>query len=52
MECSLQEEEEEAGIDHYCKQFNDFMQAHFNRRYDLKSSRKRTRNQDQEEEPP
>ena len=28
------------------------MQAHLNRRYDLRSSRKRTRTQDQEEEPP
>ena len=28
------------------------MQAQFNRRYDLISSRKRTRTQDQEEEPP
>ena len=56
-ECPLQEEEktrdtEEAEIDHCCKQFTYFMQAHFNRRYDLKSSRKRTRTQDQEEEPP
>ena len=54
IECPLQEEEEEiidtedAEIDHYCKQFNDFMQAHFNRKYDLRSSRKRTRTQDQE----
>ena len=57
VECSLQEEEktrdtEEAEIDHYCKQFSDFMQAQFNRRYDLKSSRKRTRTQEQEEELP
>ena len=42
--CSLQKEEnirdiEEAKFDHYCKQFDDFMQAHFNRRYDLRSSR-------------
>ena len=56
-ECSLQEEEntidtEEAEFDHYCKQFDDFMQAHFNRRYDLRSSRKRTRTQEQEEELP
>ena len=56
-ECPLQEEEkardaEDAEIDHYCKQFTDFMQAQFNRRYDLRSSRKRTRTQDQEEEPP
>ena len=43
---------EEAEIDHYCKQFDEFMQAHFNRRYDLRSSRKRTRTQDQEGEPP
>ena len=56
-ECPLQEEEktkdtEDAEIDHYCKQFADFMQAQFNRRYDLRSSRKRTRTQDQEEELP
>ena len=55
--CSLQKEEkirdaEEAEFDHYCKQFDDFMQAHFNRRYDLRSSRKRTRTQEQEEELP
>ena len=52
MECPLQEEEEEADIDHYCKQFVDFMQAQFNVKYDLRSSRKRTQIQDQEEEPP
>ena len=56
VECPLHEEEtrdtEDAEIDHYCKQFNDFMQAHFNRRFDLRSSRKRTWTQDQEEEPP
>ena len=50
--CSLQEEEktrdtDEAEFDHYCKQFDDFMQAHFNRRYDLRSSRKRTHTEDQ-----
>ena len=55
--CLLQKEEkvrdaEEAEFDHYCKQFDDFMQAHFNRRYDLRSSRKRTRTQEQEEELP
>ena len=48
----MQEEEEEAEIDHYCKQFADFMEAQFNVKYDLRSSRKRTRTQDQEEEPP
>ena len=48
MECPLQEEEEEAEIDHYCKQFADFMQAQFNVKYDLRSSRKRTRTQDEE----
>ena len=37
--CSLQEEEktrdtEEAEFDHYSKKFDDFMQAHFNRRYE------------------
>ena len=48
----MQEEEEEAEIDHYSKQFVDFMQANFNRKYDLRSSRKRTRPQDQEEETP
>ena len=57
IECSLQEEEkardtEDAEIDHYCKKFADFMQARFNRIYDLRYSRKRTRTQDQEEEPP
>ena len=46
-ECSLQGEEkardtEDSEIDHYCKQFVDFMQAQFNRRYDLRYSRKRT----------
>ena len=56
-ECSLQEEEkardrEDAETDHYCKQFADFMQAQFNRRYDLRYSRKRTHTQDQEEELP
>ena len=55
--CSFQEEEkvrdaEEVEFYHYCKQFDDFMQAHFNRRYDLRSSRKRTRTQEQEEELP
>jgi len=54
---SLQEEEkardtEDSEIDHYCKKFVDFMQAQFNRRYDLRYSMKRTRTQDQEEEPP
>ena len=52
MECPLQYEEEEAEIDHYCKQFVDFMQAQFNVKYDLRSSRKRTRTQDQDDEPP
>ena len=57
VECPLQEEEktrdtEEAEIDHYCKKIANFMQAQFNRRYDLRSSRKRTRTQDQEAELP
>lgn len=51
MECPLQEEEE-VEADYYCKKFANFMQVHFIRKYDLRSSRKRTRNQDQEEEPP
>jgi len=38
-----------SGADYYCKQFADFMQAHLNRKYDLRSSRKRTRTQEQEE---
>ena len=55
--CSLQGEEKirdtnEAKFDHYCKQFDDFMQAHFNRGYDLRPSRKRTHTQEQEEELP
>ena len=52
MDCPLQDEDEEAKIDHYCKQFADFMQAQFNVKYDLRSSRKRTRTRDQEDEPP
>ena len=52
LDCPLQDEDEEAEIDHYCKQFVDFMQAQFNVKYDLRSSRKRTRTQEQEEEPP
>ena len=47
VELSLQEEEEkrcvveDLEIDDYCKQFVDFMQAQFHRKYDLRSSRKR-----------
>ena len=41
MECPLQEEDEEAEIDHYCKKFADFMEAQFNVKYDLRSSKKR-----------
>ena len=52
MDCPVQEEDEKEEINHYCKQFADFMQAQFNVKYDLRSSRKRTRTQDQEEEPP
>ena len=58
MEFPLQEEEaeirdtEDAEIDHYCKHFNEFIQTNFYRRYDLRSSRKRTQTQDHEEEPP
>ena len=52
MGCPLQEEDEEVEIDHYCKQFADFMEAQFNVKYDLRSSRKRTRTQEIEEEPP
>ena len=58
MGISLQEEEEKARvtedleIDNYYKQFVDFMQVQFHRKYDLRSSRKRTRTQDQEEEVP
>ena len=68
IECPVQESEEgelqanseirnnkdteEHEIDDYCKQFVDFMQAQFNRRYDLRSSRKRTRTQDEEEDTP
>ena len=44
------EDTEDPEIDDYYKQFVDFMQAQFNRRYDLRSSRKRTRTQDQEED--
>ena len=52
----MQEEEkardtEDSEIDHCCKQFVDLMQAHLNRRYDLRSSKKRTCTQEQEEEP-
>ena len=55
--CSFKKEENirdsgEVEFDHYCKQFDDFMQAHFNRRYDLRYSRKRTRTQEKEEELP
>ena len=46
------EDTEEPEIDDYCKQFVDFMQAKFNGRYELRSSRKRTRTQDQEEDTP
>ena len=49
MECPLQEEDEEAKIEHYCKQFADFMEAQFNVKYDLRSLRKMTRTQEQEE---
>ena len=58
VELSLQEEEEKTSaaeipeIDDYCKQFVDFMQTQFHRKYDLRSSRKRTRTQEQEEEMP
>ena len=52
MDCPLQDDDEEAEIDHYCKQFADFMEAQFNVKYDLRSSRKRTRTQEKEEEPP
>ena len=48
----VNESTEDPEIDDYCKQFVDFMQAQFNRRYDLRSSRKRTRTQDQEEDTP
>ena len=58
VELSLREEEEEEkvnptkdpDIDDYCRQFVDFMQAQFHKKYDLRSSRKRTHTQDQEEE--
>ena len=54
---SLQEEEksrdtEDSEIDYCCKQFADFMLAQYNIKYDLRSSRKRTSTQDQEEEAP
>ena len=58
MELSLQEKEEKTSvaedpeIDDYCKQFVDFMQAQFHRKYDLRSSRKITCTQEQEEEMP
>ena len=60
VELSLREEEEDEkvsstedpDIDDYCRQFVDFMQAQFHKKYDLRSSRKRTRTQDQEEESP
>ena len=42
-EVKANEDTEDPEIDDYCKQFVDFMQAQFNRRYDLKSFRKRTR---------
>ena len=54
VELSLQEEEEKTStaeyleIDEYYKQFLYFMQAQFHRKYDLRSSRKRTRTQEQE----
>ena len=48
-ELTLQEEPEEKEvpleeqhIENYCTQFVDFMQAQLHRKYDLRSSRKRT----------
>ena len=59
VELSLLQEEgektsvvEDPEIDDYRKQFLDFMQAQFHRKYDLRSSRKRTRTQEQEEKMP
>ena len=58
MGIPLQEEEEKVRvtedpqIEDYCKQIVDFMQVQFHRKYDLRSSRKRTRIQEQEEEMP
>ena len=58
VELSLQEEEEKTSatedpdINDYCKQFVDFIQAQLNRKYDLRSSRKRMCTQEQEEEMP
>ena len=37
---------EDQYIDNYCRQFVDFMQAHLYKKYDLRSSRKRTRMQE------
>lgn len=37
----------EEDIDYYCKQFADFMQAQLHQRYDLRSSRKRSREPEQ-----
>jgi len=39
-------------IDNYCRKFADFMQAQLHSKYDLRSSRKRPRMQDQNEELP
>ena len=46
------ESTEDPEINDYCKQFVDFMQAKFNKKYDLRSSRKRTCTQDEEEDTP
>ena len=55
-ELTLQEEQEEQGkkevsiedpdIDDYCRRFVDFMQAQLHKKYELISSRKRTRVKD------
>jgi hypothetical protein len=39
----------EEDIDYYCKQFADFMQAQLQQKYDLRSSRKRSREPEQQE---
>lgn len=40
----------EGHIDYYCKQFVDFMQTQLHQRYDLISSRDRSRETEQQEE--
>ena len=45
-------EVQDSGVDHYCKHCAYSMQPHLERRHDLRSSRKRTQSQEQEEEAP